>query len=438
MRDKSLKIIRSSKKLYLFLGDTGPLVYPAAHVYIYTLFYFLTSRGSNIRLAQIIFIGFYLMTLWLVLRLYTKARRIPPYVVVLSVFTSYRIHSLYSLRLFNDPIAMMLLYAALNLFMDRKWHLGSFVFSIAVGVKMNVLLFAPAILMLYITNLGYLKTIVQLAICGITQLVIGAPFLVTFPVSYIKGSFDFGRVFEHKWTVNYRFLSREVFESKRFHLSLLVIHIMLLIVVAKPCLVFFKNYARLRTLQKQFQPQINAENREIEEIVRQKMKRAKTTVPEPKEKFTEEQKNFLESFEKGMKDRYGNSKAEKSEHKVEEETKKIEIHFDQCLQLALLPIFLVNFIGLICARSLHYQFYVWYFHSLPYLSWFTDYHTSFKILIFFLIEFCWNQYPSTVFSSILLHVCHVTLLVGVINKLYRETRLAREASAAAAKNQKDA
>jgi alpha-1,3-mannosyltransferase len=321
--------------------------------------------------------------------------------------------------------------------MDRKWYFGSIVFSTAVGVKMNILLFSPAILMLYITNLGYLHTFIQLAICGITQLFIGAPFLMTFPISYLKGAFNFGRVFEHKWTVNYRFLSRDLFESQPLHMALLAIHVLLLIVVAKPCWIFFKNYARLRTLQRQFQPQVEAENREIEELVRQKMKRgAKPKVVEPEEELTEEQKNFVKSFEKGMKDRYGSSKVA-PEPAVEEDPKKIEIHFDQCVQLALLPIFLINFIGVICSRSLHYQFYVWYFHSLPYLSWFTDYHTSFKILILFLVEFCWNQYPSTNFSSALLHACHIALLVGVIRKLFRETRLAREASASAAKIQKD-
>lgn len=418
---------------FLFIGSTGPLVYPAAHVYIYTFFYFITSRGKNIRFAQFIFIALYLLTLWLVLRLYSKSRRIPPYVVVLSVFTSYRIHSIYSLRLFNDPIAMLLLYAALNLFMDRKWHIGSFMFSVAVGVKMNILLFSPAILMLYIINLGYLQTIIQLAICGITQILIGLPFLLTYPFAYIKGSFDFGRVFEHKWTVNYRFLPREIFESKPFHLSLLIIHVLLLFTVLKPCIIFFKNYARLRILQKQFQPQIAAENREIEELVRQKMKRPKPKVPEQDDELSEEQQKFIKSFEKGMKDKFRNTKSE-PEPAVEEDPKKIKIHFDQCVQLALLPIFLTNFIGVICARSLHYQFYVWYFHSLPYLSWFTDYHSSFKILLLFLIEFCWNQYPSTIFSSVLLHFCHITLLVGVIRKLYRETRLAREASAAAKNN----
>jgi alpha-1,3-mannosyltransferase len=374
-----------------------------------------------------------MVQLWLVLRLFSKSRKIPPYLVVLSIFTSFRIHSIYSLRLFNDPIAILFLYASLNLFIARRWTIGSIFFSLGVGIKMNILLFAPAILMLYITSLGYLKTLMQLSICAGVQLIIGAPFLLTHPISYIKGAFDIGRVFEHKWTVNYRFLSRGIFENSVFHISLLAVHLILLVVVAKPCYIFFKNYARLRTLQKQFEPQIAAENREIEEIVRKKMKRVKPKAAEHvTEDLSEEQKHFLKSFEKGLKDQVGNGSAPPplpKEPELEDDPKKIEIHFDQCVQLALLPIFLINFIGVICARSLHYQFYVWYFHSLPYLSWFTDYHNSFKILLLFLIEYCWNQYPSTIFSSVLLHICHGFLLVGVIKKLYRETRLARQATA---------
>ncbi|XP_049540758.1 lethal(2)neighbour of tid protein 2 [Anopheles darlingi] len=408
-------------------GDTGPLVYPAGFVYIYSTFYFLTSRGTNIRLAQYLFIVIYLLQQTLVLRLYCKSRKIPPYVMVITMFTSYRIHSIYLLRLFNDPVAILLLNAALNAYIDGRWTLGSVLLSLGVSVKMNILLFAPGILLLFITNLGWMGTLRQLTVCGVIQLFLGAPFLLSYPWAYLKGSFDLGRVFEHKWTVNYRFLEPAVFESKAFHLALLALHLGLLALFASPCYKYLQNYCRLRNLEMMLAPQIAAQNRvEKEQAAKQQQQQKHRQIAgkpkEKEEKLSVEQEKFLKSFEKGIK-----QMAEKEKQKSPPETvepvaagpNKFSIHFDRSTQLALLPIFLSNFIGIVCARSLHYQFYVWYFHSLPYLTWYTEYGTSLKFLLLLLIEFCWNTYPSTVLSSLTLHGCHLALLYGIGRKMFR-------------------
>ncbi|KAK7163577.1 hypothetical protein R3I93_007586 [Phoxinus phoxinus] len=66
------------------------------------------------------------------------------------------------------------------------------------------------------------------------------------------------------------------------------------------------------------------------------------------------------------------------------------------------------------SRSLHYQFYVWYFHTLPYLLWSGGVKKLahlLRVLILGLIELSWNTYPSTNYSSLSLHVCHLIILL---------------------------
>lgn len=58
----------------LIKGGTGPLVYPAAHVYIYSFLYNLTNQGKDVLSGQWIFMGLYLATLAVVLLCYREAR----------------------------------------------------------------------------------------------------------------------------------------------------------------------------------------------------------------------------------------------------------------------------------------------------------------------------------------------------------------------------
>lgn len=55
-------------------GNTGPLVYPAAHLYIYSALYRVTDGGKDILVAQIIFAGLYLGVLSLVMSCYRMAK----------------------------------------------------------------------------------------------------------------------------------------------------------------------------------------------------------------------------------------------------------------------------------------------------------------------------------------------------------------------------
>ncbi|PWA25174.1 hypothetical protein CCH79_00005241 [Gambusia affinis] len=207
-------------------GDTGPLVYPAGFVYIFTALYYITNHGVNIRLGQYIFAVFYLVTLLLVFRIYNRTKKVPPYVFFFVCCASYRIHSIFVLRLFNDPVAMMLLFAATNLFLDGYWTLG------CVSVKMNVLLFAPGLLFCLLWEFGLIRTIPKLSLCAAIQLLLGLPFLLNNPVGYLSRAFDLGRQFMFKWTVNWRFLPEWLFLNRYFHLVLLAAHLLTLLLFA--------------------------------------------------------------------------------------------------------------------------------------------------------------------------------------------------------------
>lgn len=64
------------------------------------------------------------------------------------------------------------------------------------------------------------------------QVLVGLPFLLDNPLSYISCAFDLGRVFLHEWTVNWRFLPEDIFVSKTFHVSLLLLHLVTLALFA--------------------------------------------------------------------------------------------------------------------------------------------------------------------------------------------------------------
>lgn len=75
--------------------------------------------------------------------------------------------------------------------------------------------------------------------------------------------------------------------------------------------------------------------------------------------------------------------------------------------------FLSNFIGIAFARTLHYQFYSWYFHAIPFLMWSTNLPFVLKVILFFAIEFAFNVFPATALSSIVLQVSHTVILLSL-------------------------
>lgn len=339
-------------------GATGPLVYPAGFVYLYSILYYITDFGVNILRAQEIFYLLYIVFIATVFFVYYRAGNIPPWVLIF-VCLSRRIHSIFVLRLFNDCFAMLFLYIALACFQKQRWSWGCFWYSVAVSVKMNIFLFAPALLLLLLKNFGIFGTIPKLAICAVVQLVFGFPFLYYYPREYIAGAFNFGRKFFYIWTVNWKFVPEDIFLSDIFAQVLLLLHL--------GCLLAFVWH-----------------------------------------RWCAQEEGVVEAITNPG---------------------KFRLSPDHIVTL----MFTSNFIGFVFSRSLHFQFYVWIYHQLPYLLWQTKFPTTLRIALLVAIEVVWNIFPSNAYGSFTLFICHLTILYGLwqapllhTNLLIKDSKLEKE------------
>lgn len=282
----------------------------------------------------------YIFTMILVMVVYRKDKLFPVWALILLSFSK-RIHSIYVLRLFNDSWAILFLFLSIYMFIEDRWSWGCLFFSFGVSVKMNILLFAPGLLLLLFKRFGFIGTIPKLIICLVPQIVLPIQFLFVNPWAYIQRSFDIGRQFLYIWTVNWKFINEDLFLDPIWGFILLTF-----------CLYFWSYFWIY--------------------------------------KWTNNETSFFSI----LKGKYS--------------TKKINANH------IILVMFTSNFIGVMFARSLHFQFYVWYFFTLPYLLWNTFYPNIIKIFIMLVIEIIWNIYPSNPLTSLILFICHLSILTGLI------------------------
>ncbi|KAJ3679085.1 hypothetical protein LUZ60_017096 [Juncus effusus] len=335
-------------------GDTGPLVYPAGFLYLYSLIKFIT--GAQVFPAQILFGVLYIINLAIVQLIYLKTDVVPWWAIVL-LSLSKRVHSIFVLRLFNDCFAMTFLHTSLLFLLYQKWYLALIIFSAAVSIKMNVLLFAPSLLLLMLKAMSIKGVFLALFGATLLQVILGLPFLVSYPVEYISRAFNLGRVFIHFWSVNFKFVPEKIFVSKEFASALLFLHLLILLL--------FAHY-----------------------------------------KWSKHEGGLLRILRNWLNDSL---------------SKLLSFQFVSCKskiktlnkEHIITVMFVGNFIGIVFARSLHYQFYSWYFYSLPFLLWKTSFPTIIRLILFFGVEICWNIFPSTLYSSLLLLSIHLIILWGL-------------------------
>ncbi|TRM61881.1 glycosyltransferase family 58 protein [Schizophyllum amplum] len=220
---KQAKIYMEGERDYTKIsGPTGPLVYPAGHVYIHEWLYSVTDAGKNMRLAQQLYSLLYIVSQCLNCAIYHRAGA--PNWLVLSLPLSKRLHSIYVLRLFNDCWAVIAAQAAILAYQSGADLLGTVLLSGGISVKMSVILYVPGLLVVLFKRRGLLSTLGYAVVALVVQVSLALPFLKRYPKEYLGSAFDLSRVFLYKWTVNWRFVPEDAFLSPQFAKALLVGH----------------------------------------------------------------------------------------------------------------------------------------------------------------------------------------------------------------------
>lgn len=291
--------------------------------------------------------GLYLGNHYAVLRLYGKllGEKAVSWQALIMLSLSYRVHSIFLLRMFNDPVAVTLFHWSALRMTENGWISALLLYSAALSVKMNILLYLPGVLLLLLLAKGPWALMGGISILVAFQGLVASPFLSSFPSEYLGRAFEFSRQFDMQWSVNYQFLSTDTFSDPRFHLILLFLHLALL-------LTFLLLQGSAGSSLSQRLQSLNV-----------------------------------------------------AAHPVETELSAREV---------VQTLFTVNLVGIACCRSLHYQFYSWYFFTLPYFVW-TEGNSAVRkgVLLggWAVLEAVYMRYPPQVVASGALQVAHWVFVV---------------------------
>ena len=241
------------------------------------------------------------------------------------------------------------------LFQRKRWVSGFVAFSLGTSVKMNVLLMAPPALVLLVGGERLSVACAAVAAAVLAQLAVGYEFLSAHPASYVRKAFEFSRVFIHHWSVNFKFVPNETFVSPAFAAALLACHLAALLALAH-------------------------------------------------RRWHRHGGGFFPAFVVDFFARAGSNASPAVSDYAPAHVARV--------------LFEGNFVGIVFARSLHYQFYEWYYHTLPLLLWGGSSESlpggsATRVALMVAVERCWNVFPSTPTSSLVLLAAHGVILGGI-------------------------
>ena len=226
-------------------------------------------------------------------------------------------------------------------------------YSWGLGIKMSLLLVLPAVGVILFLGKGVdrLPNISWLMIQ--VQLAIGVPFFAANWRSYFGRAFELSRQFKFEWTVNWRMLDEETFLSREFSLALLGLHVtvLLIFIVAR---------------------WMRPANRSLSGLIRPILQ-----LDSPFSKLEQLQV-----------------------------TSRVTPRYVMATMLS------ANVIGLLFARSLHYQFYAYLAWATPFLLWYGSPSPMLIVPVWLAQEWAWNVFPSTEASSAVVVNCMAIIVLA--------------------------
>lgn len=198
---------------------------------------------------------------------------------------------------------------------------------------MSTLLFLPALFYLVFVHLSPLALLQHLVVLVSTQILLSAPFLRTAAhrVQYLSQAFDFHRAFEWEFTVNWRWIGQEAFEDPQWGRGLLVAH-------AAGLVVWALKWA--------------AEDGGVVRLLRRARANPAARPAAGKELTPSRECSFSVMV-----------------LWQPEQRRRTDIATPAGIATTF---FCTNLTGIVCARSLHPQFYAWFAHQLVWLCWGTE------------------------------------------------------------------
>ena len=205
---------------------------------------------------------------------------------------------------------------------------------------MSLLLVLPAVAVVLFLGRGFWGSLRLAALMAQVQVAIAIPFISTNWQGYVGRAFELSRQFKFEWTVNWRMVGEEMFLSSGFSNTLLLLHALMLSV--------FINTKWLRPA-----------DRSLNEMLLDMVRLRAPFSPE--------------------------------------EERRISNRLTPAYIMT--TILGANIIGLLFARSLHYQFYAYLAWTTPYLLWRVSPVPGLEYAVVLLQEWAWNVFPSTDSSS---------------------------------------